>query len=311
MSDANSNGIISSVSKWVHIAYTGYLGYTLVKGVHNEVKKSFSSPEKGIDGISRKTYDGSTSQEHSNRRDEARAFSIPEAEMIDPKELNHAKSLNKLKRRNSNSSPMALNLPANASIQDRYMAIMMRQASRRRFDMDECLEEISEINEQNYTLAEQIKDESEQAANIKKNADLKECYANTLQAVGQGGSSAGGIFEGLAKVAATAAAGTALAAVAPALGIAGGVFVIAGAIISVVGLLWFKTQAARLTCKSSIMQAKIQLKKDEQNTNNTKISVFQNLFSTASQAYNTAISIWQSMIASENEARKAIISNIR
>ncbi|MDR1233091.1 MAG: hypothetical protein LBJ75_02415 [Puniceicoccales bacterium] len=274
-----------------------------MKGIHNEVKKSFSSPEKGIDGISRKEYDGNTSQEHSNRRDEAQTFSIPEAEVIDPKELNSAKSLNKLKRRNSNSSPMALNLPAGASTQDRYMAIMMRQAGQCRFDMDECLEEISERNEQNYTLAEQIKYESQQAADLRKDAASEECFANKQSAMGQCSITIGGIIgtaAGLPCFAAVAAAVPVVAAVGAGIGAA---YMFRSA--------QHKWQAASLTCESDIMQAEIQLKKDEQNTNNTKISVFQNLFSTASQAYNTAISIWQSMIASENEARRTIASNIR
>jgi hypothetical protein len=304
---------------------TDYLSFKLLSTGWDVLKRKFSSPQKGVDGISRKKLDGdASSQRQKNMENEYEAVvpAFPEGTSVDPATLssqnngddtvksttadipegtsngkNKHERLNALKSRNSLDSTAAM-IPqelANASPQIKLMAIMMARINRSKSDMDKYLNLILELNKKNEELSKIINDESQESVTSKRDASLKESSASKWEAWVRGISAIGGVVGIFPHPACVSVAGT-----LHGVGIA----------FSMVSASK-KAAAAADTHKSDLGQIEVQDKRDEQSRNSIEISVLQNLFSNSSQEYNTSLSILQTMISSENEATRTVASNIR
>ncbi|MDR1457525.1 MAG: hypothetical protein LBI47_01590 [Puniceicoccales bacterium] len=273
------------------------------KGLRNAASAARRIFGRGVESVSYQLYDkNSFSQAQSDKDDK----SPSSASLVFPDgETMNSKLLNELRSRNSKTSPssLALDLPANASPQTKFNATMTSRTDQIKANMDRYLGNTLELNEKNSILAEGIKEQSEKAADLKAAAALKECSANKWSAWGQCLITLGGICGTLPRLPALAA----FAAVQPLAAAAGAVL---GAGLIVYSCVR-KGQAALITCDGDEIQAEVQLKRDEQNKNNTEISTYQNLFSTESQAYSTMFSMWQSIISAMHESMRAIAANMR
>jgi hypothetical protein len=313
--ETNGRTFHSSQQTWAnYISFRGltYLASKGLKAGLNVAGKIFRNTAnadggmfpRGIEGTSRKVRDGSIPpQEQSDEEDETEAFSIPEAATIDPEEFSGrklSKESDELGIRDSESTSL---VDSAASPRTKYMDLMNARVNQAKFAMDRCLEDILALNKTSEELSQQIEALSKQAADIKEEASQAECSASKWSAWGQCILTLGGILGTLGSLPLPAA----LAAVSP-------IGATIGAIVGA-GLISYscvrKGQAALKTCESEKKQAVVQTQRDTQGIIGTKISICQNKFSTLSQEYNTLISIWQSMISAENEARRAIINNIR
>ncbi|MDR2779229.1 MAG: hypothetical protein LBB16_03010 [Puniceicoccales bacterium] len=288
------------------------IAYNKIQGLFHRGRRDIKDPTKnsvkGIEDISRMGRNGDqSSHRQGNEQSESKTqtLEIPKGEQIDPVTLSSLKSQNNPKQTFSTMFPDLVD----ASPWIKLNAMMMLQAKRAKADMEWQLNQILERNGTNANLAEEIKKESEKAAETKQGAAIAENVGNISSAWGNCCEGMSKIGEHLSHIERFSNILGAVGIVASAASVTM-VMGIAGAILVSVGIVC-KIYAALQTKGSETMQAEIQLKKDKQNQNNTEISVLQNLFSTSSQAYNSTLSILQSMISSENEAKRTVASNIR
>ncbi|MDR1890761.1 MAG: hypothetical protein LBQ23_01065 [Puniceicoccales bacterium] len=191
------------------------LSFKLLSTGWEVLKRKFSSPQKGVEGISRKKLDGDASSQRQKNMEngyEVVVPAFPEGTSVDPATLssqnngddtvksttanmpkdtsngeNKHERLDALKSRNSLNSTATM-IPqelANASPQIKLMAIMMARINRSKSDMDKYLDLILESNKKNEELSKIINDESQKAVTSKKDASLKESSASKWEAWGK------------------------------------------------------------------------------------------------------------------------------